>query len=101
MIGGKKSVARKAVYNAIDKLEKEIKRPGIELFDEAMELALIGNDDTRLEAIAYRLLQAEDEIKENNHEEDSSVRILLDGLTPVAQGEGKNKAISQASRSDA
>ena len=66
-----------------------------------MELALIGNDDTRLEAIAYRLLQAEDEIKENNHEEDSSVRILLDGLTPVAQGEGKNKAISQASRNDA
>ena len=37
MIGGKKSVARKAVYAAIDKLEKEIKRPGIELFDEAMK----------------------------------------------------------------
>ena len=36
MIGGKKSVARKVVYAAIDKLEKEIKRPGIELFDEAM-----------------------------------------------------------------
>jgi len=32
----KKSVARKVVYAAIDKLEKEIKRPGIELFDEAM-----------------------------------------------------------------
>lgn len=37
MIGGKKSVARKAVYAAIDKLEKNIKRPGIELFDEAMK----------------------------------------------------------------
>ena len=40
MIGGKKSVARKAVYSAIEKLEKEVKRPGLELFDEAMKNAM-------------------------------------------------------------
>jgi small subunit ribosomal protein S7 len=37
MRGGKKSVARKAVYLAIDKLENQIKRPGLELFEEAMK----------------------------------------------------------------
>ncbi len=37
MKGGKKSVARKAVYLAIDKLENQIKRPGLELFEEAMK----------------------------------------------------------------
>ena len=40
MIGGKKSVARKAVYSGIEKLEKEVKRPGLELFDEAMKNAM-------------------------------------------------------------
>ena len=37
MRGGKKSVACKAVYLAIDKLENQIKRPGLELFEEAMK----------------------------------------------------------------
>ena len=34
---GKNLWQEKAVYAAIDKLEKDIKRPGIELFDEAMK----------------------------------------------------------------
>ena len=38
MKGGKKSVARKAVYLAIDKLENQTKRPGLELFEEAKVL---------------------------------------------------------------
>ena len=36
----KRQVARKAVYSAIEKLEKEVKRPGLELFDEAMKNAM-------------------------------------------------------------
>jgi hypothetical protein len=80
-----------------------IDRPdlAVELFDEAMELALIGSDDTKLEAIAHRLLQAETALSESDHDDAPSLRMLLDGLTPVDQGESKTKAISQASTSDA
>jgi hypothetical protein len=80
-----------------------IDRPelAVELFDEAMELALIGNDETHLEAIAQRLLQAEKALLENDHADASSLRALLDGLTPVDQGEGKTKAMNQASTNDA
>jgi len=79
-----------------------IDRPdlAVELFDEAMELALIGSDDTKLEAIAHRLLQAETALSESDHDDAPSLRMLLDGLTPVDQGESKSKAISQASTSD-
>ena len=36
MIGGKKTVARKVVYSAIDIVEERAKRPGIEVFDQAI-----------------------------------------------------------------
>ena len=36
MIGGKKTVARKVVYSAIDIAEERAKRPGIEVFDQAI-----------------------------------------------------------------
>ncbi|PZC41630.1 MAG: small subunit ribosomal protein S7 [Chloroflexi bacterium] len=36
MIGGKKTIARKVVYSAIDIAEEKSKRPGIELFDQAI-----------------------------------------------------------------
>ncbi|MDA8529949.1 hypothetical protein N9K54_01305 [Candidatus Poseidonia alphae] len=80
-----------------------IDRPelAVELFDEAMELALIGNDETHLEAIAQRLLQAEKALLENDHLDASSLRSLLDGLTPIDQGKGKNEAMLQASSNDA
>ena len=80
-----------------------IDRPelAVELFDEAMELALIGNDETHLEAIAQRLLQAEKALLENDHPDASSLRSLLDGLTPIDQGKGKNEAMLQASSNDA
>ena len=36
MIGGKKTVARKVVYSAIEIAEERAKRPGIEVFDQAI-----------------------------------------------------------------
>ena len=36
MIGGKKTIARKVVYSAIDIAEEKSKRPGIEVFDQAI-----------------------------------------------------------------
>jgi hypothetical protein len=80
-----------------------IDRPdlAVELFDEAMELALIGNDEMRLESIAHRLLQAETALGVSEHDDASSLRMLLDGLTSGNQGESKTKAMSQVSTSDA
>ena len=36
MIGGKKTVAQRIVYQALAKLEQEANRPGLELFEQAM-----------------------------------------------------------------
>ena len=40
MIGGKKSVAQRAMYDALDKLEKETDRPGLEVFEQARRNAM-------------------------------------------------------------
>jgi small subunit ribosomal protein S7 len=40
MIGGKKSVAQRAMYKALEKLEKETARPGLEVFDQAVRNAM-------------------------------------------------------------
>jgi len=40
MIGGKKSVAQKAMYDALAKLEKETDRPGLEVFEQAVRNAM-------------------------------------------------------------
>ena len=40
MIGGKKSVAQRAMYDALDKLEKETDRPGLEVFEQAIRNAM-------------------------------------------------------------
>ena len=40
MIGGKKSVAQKAMYECLDKLEKETDRPGLEVFEQAVRNAM-------------------------------------------------------------
>ena len=37
MLGGKKSTAQRSVYNALEKLEQETNRPGIETFDQAIK----------------------------------------------------------------
>ena len=37
--GGKKSIARRAVYDAIRIVEKELERPGIEIFEQAIRNA--------------------------------------------------------------
>ena len=39
MMGGKKSVARRAMYNALDRLESETNRPGLEVFQQAIRNA--------------------------------------------------------------
>lgn len=36
MIGGKKSTARRAMYDALEQLEQETNRPGIEVFEQAL-----------------------------------------------------------------
>ncbi len=36
MIGGKKSVSRRAMYEALDRLESETNRPGLEVFLQAI-----------------------------------------------------------------
>jgi small subunit ribosomal protein S7 len=40
MIGGKKSVAQKAMYDALAKLEKETDMPGLEVFEKAVRNAM-------------------------------------------------------------
>jgi len=40
MIGGKKSVAQRAMYNALEMLEKETNRPGLEVFEQAVRNAM-------------------------------------------------------------
>lgn len=39
MIDGKKSLSERIVYTVLDKLEKEHKRPALELFEEALDKA--------------------------------------------------------------
>jgi small subunit ribosomal protein S7 len=39
MIGGKKTTAQRIVYNALEQLEREGGRPGIELFEQAIRNA--------------------------------------------------------------
>jgi small subunit ribosomal protein S7 len=40
MIGGKKSVAQRAMYEALEKLEQETDRPALEVFDQAVRNAM-------------------------------------------------------------
>lgn len=40
MMGGKKSTARRAMYTALEMLEKEANRPGIEVFEQALRNAM-------------------------------------------------------------
>ncbi len=40
MMGGKKSTARRAMYAALDRLERETDRPGIEIFEQAVRNAM-------------------------------------------------------------
>ena len=37
MMGGKKSTAQRSIYKALEKLEQETNRPGIETFDQAIK----------------------------------------------------------------
>jgi small subunit ribosomal protein S7 len=39
MLGGKKSTARRAMYSAMEMLEKETNRPGLEVFEQAVRNA--------------------------------------------------------------
>lgn len=36
MVGGKKSVAERILYDAFDTIEQRLKRPGVEVFEQAM-----------------------------------------------------------------
>lgn len=42
MIDGKKSVAEKIVYNALDRVEDKVKRAPVELFHEALDNINLG-----------------------------------------------------------
>lgn len=39
MMNGKKTVSQRVVYSALDQIEKEVHRPGIELFEQAVKNA--------------------------------------------------------------
>ena len=62
-----------------------IDRPelAIELFDEAMECAMMAKDDDRYETLSTRMVQAEMALDDSERENIPILRRLLDGLTPA------------------
>lgn len=73
---------------ALEKVGRDlmaINRPelAIEVFDEAMECALMSNDREPLDRIAQRMVTAEFSLQQEDHEALPRVRVLLDKLTPV------------------
>lgn len=64
-----------------------IDRPelAIELFDEAMECAMMAKDDERYEALNTCMVQAELAIDDSERRNIPVLRRLLDGLTPTEQ----------------
>jgi rRNA maturation endonuclease Nob1/tetratricopeptide (TPR) repeat protein len=64
-----------------------IDRPelAIELFDEAMECAMMAKDDDRYEALNTCMVQAELAIDDSERKTIPVLRRLLDGLTPTEQ----------------
>ena len=62
-----------------------IDRPelAIELFDEAMECAMMAKDDDRYETLSTRMVQAEMALDDSERENIPVLRRLLDGLTPA------------------
>ena len=71
----------------------------IELFDEAVECALLGGNSAQVEASARGMVQAELAFEEGADPPSSSMRRLLDRLTPVGEGHGKAEAIASAQAS--
>ena len=63
-----------------------IDRPelAIELFDEAMECAMMAQDDERYEALSTCMVQAELALDDSERKNIPLLRRLLDGLTPTA-----------------
>jgi tetratricopeptide (TPR) repeat protein len=57
----------------------------IELFDEAMECAMMAKDDDRYEALNTCMVQAELAIDDSERKTIPVLRRLLDGLTPTEQ----------------
>ena len=62
-----------------------IDRPelAIELFDEAMECAMMAKDDDRYETLSTCMVQAEMALDDSERENIPVLRRLLDGLTPA------------------
>ena len=88
---------------ALEKVGRDlmaINRPdlAIEVFDEAMECALMSNDREQLDFVAQRMVTAEFALEKEDHEALPRVRLLLDKLTPVDQGATKAQHISQAEK---
>jgi len=71
----------------------------IELFDEAVECALLGGNSAQVEGSARGMVQAELAFEEGAEPPSSSMRRLLDRLTPVGDGHGKAEAIASAQAS--
>ena len=89
---------------ALDRLGQSllaVDRPdlAIELFDEAVECALLGGNSAQVEASARGMVQAELAFEEGADPPSSSMRRLLDRLTPVGEGHGKAEAIASAQAS--
>ena len=88
---------------ALEKVGRDlmaINRPdlAIEVFDEAMECALLSNDREPLDRIAERMVTAEFALQHDDQEALPRVRMLLNKLTSVDAGATKAQHLSAAEK---
>ena len=88
MIDGKKSVAEKIVYNALDRVESKIKRAPVEVFHEALE-NIKPAVEVRSRRVGGATYQVPVEVK-TNRSQALALRWLLD-----ASRKRKNKTMSE------
>ena len=88
MIDGKKSVAEKIVYNALDRVESKIKRAPVEVFHEALE-NIKPAVEVRSRRVGGATYQVPVEVK-SNRSQALALRWLLD-----ASRKRKNKTMAE------
>ena len=87
--------------DALEKVGRDlmaIERPdlAIELFDEAMECAVLAADETRLERLAERMVTAQRALDAGEHDDLPLLRLVLDRLTPVDETVRKAHHLAEA-----
>jgi len=87
--------------DALEKVGRDlmaIDRPdlAIELFDEAMECAVLVSDEARLERLAERMVTAQRALNDGEHDDLPLLRLVLDRLTPVDDTARKAPHLAEA-----